>query len=118
MTEVLIVQEDQSIASVERWLSVLGQYRDPIDLLLPTRVRHAQFGGLMSLIQLIITWARRTPEGALRMHAISRDEARTRLPRLATFDHGAVALLMAADVRDRNGRMRLDVEAAAAVAPR
>jgi len=110
MGKLLSLDKDHSISSVEAGLARLEGETLPVDLLLNTTVRHAQFGGLSALNQLVVTWAKRHPSGALRTYVNSKDEAKTQIENLVTYDHGLTALLMAGEVTDRTGNLSLKTE--------
>jgi len=63
---------------------------------------------------LVVTWAKRCPNGVLRTYVNSKGDAKIQIENLATYDHGLTALLMANDVTDRLSSFSLKSEAVVA----
>ncbi len=114
MSDVLIINKDHSISSVEDALLRLARSASATDLLLNTSTKHAQFGGLTALNQLIVTWAKRNPRSCLRTYVTAASEAKAQIENLAKYDHGLMALLMAVRVSDRAGKVDLGIASVAA----
>src|SRR5947207_9407549 len=101
MRPTLWVQKSQSIVDVERFLNEL-EARGDTDLLINLELKDWQFGGISSLIQLLSTWSKRTPNPRLITHIQDKTRANTQLRNLSQSDHGLLALILAADVVTAN----------------
>ena len=69
-----------------------------LDVRLPTHLNNASFGGYSAVIQFLLTWTKRFPEGRLITYAQNTLEAKKQLPNLIAQDHGLIAVLSANDV--------------------
>ncbi len=104
---VLTINTNQGVADVESALARLTECGAETDLLLSTNIKNPPFGGLISLVQLVITWRRRCPKSSLLTHVQPGDQMETQLENLAKSDHGLIALLLAYRVLDRKGETDL-----------
>jgi hypothetical protein len=102
---VLKLGRPSSIADSEANLERVSAAAPDTDLLLATNLSGRSFAGTAALSQLIITWARRCPQGRLRVHAQGGDEKETLavLERFLTTDHGMLAATLAGGVFTRRG---------------
>ena len=96
-----------NIANTEKLLRDIQGAESDIDLLLPTNVEGDLLGGTVALIQVLITWSARHPQGRLVTYVPSQDAADAQLRKLIARDHGLVAVLGSADVLTRDQKTSL-----------
>jgi hypothetical protein len=97
------VPKTATVAQVERLISSLEGKARAADLVLPTVHTMRELGGTAALLQLIITWHRRCPDGSVRLHVNpSHDDeaARVMVRRFIARDHGLVAFNLAGRLTD------------------
>ena len=97
------VPKTATVAQVERLISSLEGKARATDLVLPTGPTTRELGGTAALLQLIITWHRRCPDGSVRLHVNpSHDDeaARLMVKRFIARDHGLVAFSLVGRLRD------------------
>jgi hypothetical protein len=111
MRKTLRLQQSHSIRDTEASLQEL-QRASECDLLLNLQLHDWQFGGIASLIQLLITWRKRNPTSRLVTHIQDKSRAVVQLRNLAQTDHGLVALMLAADITTANRSTSVASEAA------
>jgi len=99
---VLKVEKSQSIADVEELYKLLSAESADPDLTIPTDLREAQLGAVGALIQFVITWSKRWPQGRLLLHTTDQSKVSRYLENLSNSHHGLVALLLASDVLSAN----------------
>lgn len=94
-----------STRQVESYLRTLADA--PADrrvvLHLPVKLKNDDLGGGGAVLQLLVTWARRTTPGVLRTYVIGEGDAERRqqdVARLLTHEHGLVGALMSRSIVD------------------
>jgi hypothetical protein len=108
MTQLIKLGARFNVAESEKLLGSLEAVLPDCDLLLPTKLQAYELGGVAALIQLLITWSKRNPNGRLVTFVSNDRDAERQLEHLVTLDHGLVAVLAASDVvsRDRSHSFR------------
>jgi hypothetical protein len=96
----------QNIAAIERRLSDPSFLENP-DLLIASRLPNWSLGGAAGTIQLLVTWARRNPQGRLHLHADEEPDCLNQLEKLARQPFGLAGLTMADEVVNRSGDRKL-----------
>ena len=99
---MISVHNVDSIAAVEGLYQFLERSESSQQLRIPSHLRGEVFGSRAALIQFIITWTRRFPEGQLVAHAQRESDAEGTLHELCDEEYGIVSLLMAPDVVGMN----------------
>lgn len=89
-----------TIQDVERALGEL-QGLGACDLLVPSSLKHSQFGGRVAYLQLLLTWARRCPGNRILLYP------NTKLENFIKYDHGLVAALLGNPVYERGANICL-----------
>lgn len=98
---MLAITKDITTQNLENWLE---KSNDPI-LQIPTQVNKSGSWGIeASLIQLILTWARKNPAGTLRTFIQEDSQTDVQLSELSKRLHGIVALWMAAHIETAQGK--------------
>src|SRR5258708_20482081 len=95
---VLKLQGQQTIEQIEKWLAELD-HGNAREITVNTDLHSSELGGVGSLIQLLISWSKRYPDGTLLLHTNKPERAAIHLQNLSGFHHGLLALLLASDVR-------------------
>ncbi len=106
MSKIISLQGEQSIKDVEEWLGQLQRVSDA-DILLNLQLRSWQFGGIASLIQLLITWSKRHPNASLITHVQDPSRAAVQLRNLCQTSHGLMAMMLAPDVKLANRKLSI-----------
>ncbi len=101
MRNVFQVDRSQSIEQVERELDKLAAQQD-VDLRVPTRLKKNAIGGDAALIQLVVTWTRMNPNGALVTHIQPQHDSEPQLKHMIYKGYGFVAALLAKRVVGSN----------------
>jgi hypothetical protein len=91
-----------TIEDAEQLLNKINAASTNCDLLLPAQLKRWSWGAMGTLIQVIITWAKRNPEGRLLTHILQPGQSTHYFENCVRWDHGLVSLLMASKVTDRN----------------
>ena len=108
--QLVRIVNSQSIDDVEAFLSRIIEYPD-CDILVGPTTRNTQFGGIASLIQLLITWANRSKNGKLVTYIPNESQITPQMRNLAQDDYGLAALLVAPHVTTSNRTHDLDLHA-------
>jgi hypothetical protein len=82
-----------SAATVENALAELNRV-GVCDLRLPTHLTQSQFGGMASVIQLMITWAHRNPTSRILSYIPDGEGRNAAVKDFVTQDHGLAACLL------------------------
>lgn len=101
---MIAIEKSQNISDIER---LLGKLERRAPILLPRRLHNWQIGGKASLIQFLITWAKRHSESTLYTHIQNSTEAASQLTDLCNQDHGLVAVLIAKNIFNLSGKTSL-----------
>jgi hypothetical protein len=104
------IEGPQTISKVEQELTELEAAK-PTHLLIPVKPKKWWFGGEAALIQLLVTWGRRSPDTTLLTHIADGDDPRGQLANLVSRPFGFVASWMARDITDRKGVRALKIAA-------
>ncbi len=99
------IEGSANTAQIERMLEKITNSRDEA-LLIPVKPKIWWLGGEQSLIQLIITWARISSKPTLFTHIKSDEDPTKQLEKMSKRMFGFVALMMAAEIRDRKNSDR------------
>src|SRR5271155_3129127 len=103
MNQLIQISSHLNVALTEQMLSELAA-KEGCDLRMPTWLKAYQLGGVVALIQLLITWGKKNPQGRLLTYIPDEAATTQHLGNLVTLDHGLVAILRAADVLMQNGQ--------------
>lgn len=120
MRRTVEVKSGARIADVEKAMARLSGVASDTDLLLPSNLRLRGFGGTAALMQLIVTWRRRCPQGRVRIYVAPGHDQEERAKRVANFiqtDHGLFAWSLTGTLVDRTGRISLGPLAKAVAKP-
>ncbi len=93
---VIRLQGEASVSETEEYLEALARAAPDTDLLLPRKLPLRQLGGTSAVLQLVLTWYRRCPQGALRLH-LPGTAGPTDAPAIDNFlttDHGFLAFVL------------------------
>lgn len=100
MGEVFKPGSNSTVQDVERTLGELFN-AGACDLLVPSRLKHSQFGGRVAYLQLLLTWARRCSDNRILLYP------NTKFENFIKYDHGFVAALLGNPVYERGADARL-----------
>jgi len=105
-TRVIRIESSVNIASVESLFAELDK-GTPCDVLVPTHLRKRLIGGDCALIQFLMTWAKRYPNGRVLTHIKETEDPVQQLPDFLERDHGLVANLAGSDIVTRRAEKSL-----------